>query len=113
MNQTDLPQYSISSLSTVYFSIPVAATGNNGLPVNPTADPVYFAFKAVGVDPASGDWDTGSWDTYLPPASKYVAKILIGPGASVNPGAGTWIAWLKITDSPEVPVFEVAELTLT
>lgn len=113
MNQTELPQISLSSLSTDYISIPVTATGNNGLAVNPTSDPVAFAFKAVGVNPASGDWASGSWDTYLPFGSKYVAKVLIGPAASVNPGVGVWIAWMKITDNPEVPVRQVAELTIT
>lgn len=113
MTDPDLPQISLSSLSTVYLPIPVAATGNTGLPLNPTADPVAFAFKAVGANPAGGDWNSGSWDSYLPPGSKYVAKILIGPAGTANPGVGTWIAWLKITDSPEVPVFAVAELTIT
>lgn len=113
MNQTQLPQIELSSLSTDYISIPVEATGNNGLPFNPTADPIAFAFKAVGVNPAPGDFNAGSWDIHVPPASKYVAKILIGPNTSVNPGVGVWIAWLKITDNPEVPVRQVAELTIT
>ncbi len=113
MNQTDLPQISFSSLSTDYINIPIKATGDTGLPINPTSDPVAFAFKAVNVDPGSGDWTAGSWDTYLPFGSKYVAKILIGPAASVNPGVGVWIAWMKITDNPEVPVRQVAELTIT
>jgi hypothetical protein len=113
VNQAPLPQISLSSLSTDYIPVPVRATGNTGKPINPTGDPVAFAFKAVGVNPGSGDWNSGSWDTYQPPGSKYVAKILIGPGSSVNPGVGTWIVWVKVTDSPEIPVRQAAELTIT
>lgn len=113
MTATDLPQISISSLSTVYLPFPVQATGNYGQPINPTSDTVQFAFKAVSVNPGPGDWNSGSWDSYLPAGSQYVAKILVGPNASVNPGVGTWVVWMKITDNPEIPVVEVALLTIS
>lgn len=113
MTTEQLPQLSISSLSTVWLPIPVSATGNTGLPVNPTGDPVAFAFKPLSVNPGPSDWTTGSWDSYLPPGSKYVAKILVGPNGAVNPGVGVWIVWLKITDNPEIPVADVLQLTIT
>jgi hypothetical protein len=109
----ELPEQSISSLSTPYITVSVKATGNTGQPLNPTGANVQFAFKAENVDPGPGDWNPGSWDTYLPSGSAYIAKILIGPNSSVNPGVGTWVVWVKITDNPEVPVCEALLLTIT
>jgi hypothetical protein len=108
-----LPQECLSSLSTDYITVTVKATGNTGQPLNPTGDAVAFAFKAENVNPGSGDWNTGSWDTYLPVGSAYIAKILVGPAASVNPGVGTWVVWVKITDNPEIPVRQAMLLTIS
>lgn len=98
----------LSSLSTEYVRVPVAATVNNA-PYNPTGDVVQFAFT-TGANPVSGDWHTGSWDSTDSP---YVAQCLVGPGGVVSLAVGTWIIWIKITDNPEVPVRSVGQLSIT
>jgi hypothetical protein len=44
----------------------------------------------------------------------YVAKCLVGPAGTFVPTANTnyWL-WLKVTDSPEIPVLLVGELRVT
>jgi hypothetical protein len=34
----------------------------------------------------------------------YSAKCLVGPSGTTNPGIGRYYLYLKITDSPEIPV---------
>ena len=92
-----------SVLDTRYVAIPVTATGTAGTPINPTSDTVQFAFTAQNINPGSGDWHTGSWATTS--SGGYEAQCLVGPA----PGAlalapGVYQIWVKITDSPEVPV---------
>jgi hypothetical protein len=100
---------SLSSLSTEYIRVPVAATVNNA-PYNPTNDAVAFAFTG-GANPAGGDWHSGSWDSANTP---YAAQCLVGPGAGgVALTVGTWVIWIKITDNPEVPVRAVGQLSVT
>lgn len=80
---------------------------------DPTSDTVQFAFTTLGypgTEPSA--WVTGSWVTFPGPA--YWAQCLVGPangGTALS--IGTWQVWLKITDSPEVPVFQPALLTIT
>ena len=57
---------------------------------------------------------TGSWA--LNPASllyPYNARCLVGPGGTVTLGIGTYVAYLKVTDSPEVPFDIVGYLEIT
>lgn len=92
-----------SVLDTRYVAIPVTATGANGLPINPTGDVVQFAFKSAGVNPGVGDWNTGSWATTS--SGGYQAQILVGPAnGGVALTVGVYQIWVKVTDSPEVPV---------
>ena len=92
----------ISSLSTVYVQVPIYAV-LAGQAYNPTGDVVAMAFTLNGASPAS--WNTASW-TSGPGAGSYLAQILVGPGAGgLNLGAGSWTTWVKVTDNPEVPVF--------
>jgi hypothetical protein len=89
----------MSVLDLEYVEVPVAFT-IQGVVQNPTADAVQLAFPSAGVDPVAGDWVTGSWEAGGPP---YVARALVGPGAKVL-GKGNYDVWVKVTDSPEVPV---------
>jgi hypothetical protein len=93
----------ISSLSCQYVVVPVTAE-DDGSVYNPTSDVVQFAFTAgYGVKPADEDWLTGNWDSNPVQGIYYNAKILIGPGATVL-APGTYTAWIKVTDNPQIPV---------
>lgn len=94
----------ISSLSLQYIYVFLDSTVA-GAPYNPTADVVQMAFMPVGSNPASGDWKAASWTTSTTAPVSYAAKCLIGPGGAATPGRGTWVVWVKVTDSPEAPVF--------
>jgi hypothetical protein len=85
-----------------------------GQPFNPTADPVEFAFAAVGGRPAT--WYTGGWDGIepIPGTNAYRAQVLVGPGSSGPALApGRYAVWLRITDNPEQPVMSVGQLVVT
>lgn len=86
----------ISSLSKEYLLVPVTAN------VVVTDDVVAFAFTDPAADPTS--WTTGDWD------ASGNARILVGPGGAVTLTKGLKDVWLKITDSPEIPVRRVAQL---
>jgi hypothetical protein len=102
-----------SSLSTEYVRYQVQAT-LNGLPYSPVQDTVQFAFLPIGQEPILTDWVTGSWETvtqYGMP--QYNARCLVGPnGAAVLP-KGQYVVWLRIADTPEVPVRNVGNLLIT
>jgi hypothetical protein len=107
-------EYTLSRLSTEYILIPVAAT-NAGKPYNPGADTVQFAFMPNAVQqPSSGDWVSGSWETvstnFIYP---YNAKCLVGPAGNTVLTTGQYVVYLKITDSPEIPVTVCGQLVVS
>jgi hypothetical protein len=102
-----------STLNTENLPYPVQAIVG-GLPYNPTADPVAFAFmpQPANANPANTDWHTGTWATTG--TNTYLAQILVGPANSGVPlTAGTYNVWIKITDNPEVPVKQIDLLEIT
>ena len=98
-----------SSLSSPYVRYSVMAMVN-GAPYDPRVDPVEFAFVPLGKDPVSGDWLPGSWETVAGPPLTYVARIQIGPLGTVVLAKGSYMTWIRITDSPEVVVNPVGQL---
>lgn len=88
----------ISSLSKEYLLMPVTAS------VNVLDDTVQWAFTDPSVDPTS--WTAGDWD------ADGKARILVGPGGAVTLSKGLRDVWLKITDSPEIPVRRVGQITV-
>lgn len=99
-----MPVAEISAASLEYVRVPVAAQ-SSGIAVNPTADVVQLAFMSGRTNPATGDWKAASWDTdvtTVPPT--YRARCLVGPGGAVTLSPGTYLVWVKVTDSPEMPV---------
>lgn len=86
----------ISSQTKEAVQVGVRAAAN-GLPVNPTADVVEFAFLATTDNPTSGDWHAGSWDTSV--IGTYVAQAVVGPGSSWALAAGEYYAWVRVTDA--------------
>lgn len=95
----------LSHLATEYVLIPIAAT-KSGQPYNPTGDTVQFAFMPTPTQvPQVSDWVSGSWDTDTASVIyPYSAKCLVGPAGTTSLGIGTYIIYVKITDSPEIPV---------
>lgn len=104
----------MSQLSTQYVFIPVSVT-QGGISYNPTGDAVQFAFMPTPTQvPGSPDWVSGSWTTassnILYP---YSAKCLVGPSGAITLGIGTYVMYLKITDSPEIPVLVAGYLAIS
>jgi hypothetical protein len=101
-----------SVLSTQLLQVQV--TVKNPTTYNPTSDAVQFAFTPQTypeTSPSSPYWVTGSWSTYPGPA--YWAQALVGPSGGTALSVGTYQVWVKITDSPEVPVLQPCLLTIT
>lgn len=93
--------YLQSPLSTEYVRVAVAASDGSS-PINVTSDPVALAFVSAGVQPVSGDFHTGSWETV---GSTNYARLLVGPGGgAITLGLGLYDVYVKITDNPEAPV---------
>jgi hypothetical protein len=102
-----------SSLSTANLQLQVVITSPAGY--NPSGDTVQFAFMPDTYPasvPGSGDWHTGSWSVL--PGPQYWAQCLVGPAnGGVVLAQGLWQVWLKVTDSPEVPVIQQVSLMIT
>lgn len=101
-----------SVLDTEYLTYPVALVVG-GTVQNPTADPVAFAFMPSpgNANPGSGDWHTGSWVSTG--TGTYQAQVLVGPANSgVMLTTGLYNVWIRVTDSPEVPVSQVDLLSI-
>lgn len=103
-----------SRLSTQYYLVPVAAA-KAGVAYNPTGDTVQFAFMPQATQvPQVSDWVSGSWDTVSSSLLyPYSAKCLVGPAGTTAPGIGTYYVYVKITDSPEIPVLLAGQLEIS
>jgi len=84
-----------------------------GVTYNPTSDVIKWAFVPLGTPVASATWATGSWETV---GTVYYARCLVGCGAAVGGdvtlAAGTYTAYWKITDSPEIPIEPVGTVSV-
>lgn len=104
--------FAMSVLNTRFILVPVSAVVE-GIPVSPAADVVQFAFKAAGAEPASGDWNQGSWWPAANSDGTWMAQSpLIGPG-HLALGIGIYVIHVKIYDNPEIPVLRPGELEIT
>jgi hypothetical protein len=79
---------------------------------------VQFAFKDGATQPSGGDWVNGEWQdagAQVPSGAgfKYVrtARILVGPGGTYVPIAGTKTVWYKFADTPEIPARSAGTMT--
>jgi hypothetical protein len=104
----------MSQLATMYYLVPVTAA-KSGAAYDPTADPVQFAFMPTPTQvPQTSDWVSGSWDTNTASVLfPYSARCLVGPSGTITLGIGTYVAYVKITDSPEVPVLIAGQLAIS
>jgi len=90
----------ISALSKEYIRVKVDAE-KSGVTYDPTGDVVTFAFTTVN-SPVGATWLAGTWETVN---GEHFARCMVGPAGTVTLVAGnTYIVWVKITDSPEVPI---------
>jgi len=98
----------LTALSTEYLRVQVTAS-SAGATVDPSADTVQFAFPATTVQPSV--WYSGSWETI---SGVHYARCLVGPtGGVVTLTVGnSYDVWVKITDSPEIPVRKVATVAV-
>ncbi len=90
--------------SLEYVPVPVRALVN-GAPYDPTADVVEMAFIPTSqAYPVDSDWNAATWETSgVAAGTEYLAVCLVGPGAVELP-AGVYSVFVRVTDSPEVPV---------
>lgn len=109
VSDEQLPVFKLPVTSTVFIPANITAT-SGGSSFNPTADEVDFAFISGPTDPQSGDWHTGSWVSGGPP---YIAQILVGPlNGGLVLAKGSYIIWCRVIATPQVPVFQVGQLTI-
>jgi len=103
-----------SQLATLYYKVPVSATAS-GSPVNPTGLPLVFAFMPTPTQvPQVSDWVSGSWETVASSALyPYSARCLVGPAGAITLGIGTYVAYMKITSNPEIPVLIAGQLEIS
>ena len=98
-----IPRESVEKLKTVITA-----------DVDPTGDTVAFAFVQGSTRPSS--FTAGTWDgSYASGQATAVTPTIgtTGSGAGIELAAGEWKAFVKVTDSPEVPVRPCGILTLT
>ena len=102
----------MSTASLQYLVVPVQVT-KAGLPYNPTADVVQFAFLSnIGGTPTSSQWIAGTWSTTQNLNYPYAAQCLVGTGGGTALTTGTYVIWLKITDNPEIPVLQAGQIQI-
>jgi len=96
----------INHLSLQYFGVPVTATTLSGASFNPTSLTVAMAFMPTATQvPQSADWQTAVWGTNTANVLQpYTAFCLIGPGGTVQLGINTYVVYVRVTWSPEIPV---------
>jgi hypothetical protein len=75
--------------------------------VDPTDDVVSWSFPVKGARPTA--WTAGTWKADATGVAGSFRAVSVSPtvgatGATVVLAAGTYDAYLKITDNPEVPV---------
>lgn len=97
-----------SAQSLEYVEATVAAINRvTGAVVDPTSDPVAFAFvpENDSVDNATS-FISGGWvaDVSDPAAPVYIARVMAGPAAGYVPVAGMRVdVYVSVTDNPEAP----------
>lgn len=71
-----------------------------------TTQPVSMAVVTPNVQPVVADWAAAEW------AEQNTARLLFGPEQN-SLSAGVYNVWIKITDSPEIPVMKAGTITVT
>ena len=98
----NIPRESVEKLETVITA-----------DADPTSDVVAFAFVQGATRPTT--FTAGTWKgAYASGQATAVTPTIgtTGSGAGIELAAGEWKAYVKVTDSPEVPVRSCGLLTL-
>ncbi|MCM8548903.1 hypothetical protein [Streptomyces sp. STCH 565 A] len=91
--------------SLEYLKTPLTVVGDD-----PTGYAVHVALLEDGARPEPDDWHPAAWEaTPTGPA----AVLLVGPGAVVDPGPGTYRTWVKVVATPEVPIVKSPRFQIT
>jgi hypothetical protein len=87
----------------------------NGIATDPTGYTVEMAFIAPSAEPASGDWQAGTWETDgSGTGAQYYALCEVGPGTLTTFVAGaSYAAWIRVTGSPDIPVRQFDTIYVT
>lgn len=92
---------SIDRDSVEYLKVPITAPAD----VTLGTQTVEMAVLSPETRPIEDDWNTAEW------ADSTTARLLLGPGA-LPLAAGTYKVWLRLTDTPEVPVLTAGTITV-
>jgi len=98
-----IPRETVEKLETVISS-----------DIDPTGSVVAFAFTQDNTRPTT--WTAGAWTSTWSGGRATATTPTIGgatSGATVELAAGTWLAWVRVTDSPEVPVRQCGVVRLS
>ncbi|UKD55171.1 hypothetical protein L3Q65_46215 [Amycolatopsis sp. FU40] len=93
-------------LSREYVRAKVAATLEDGTPVDPATLQIELAVVLEGTRPAAGDWRSAV------SLGSGVFGVLVGPGA-VELAPADYETWHRITDTTEQPVAPFGKLRIT
>jgi hypothetical protein len=70
-----------------------------------SALPVSMAILPLGQDPVTADWKTASW-------VGNTARVLIGPGTDLDLDKGSYVVWVQVTATPEIPVIQSGRIQI-
>jgi len=98
--------YEIRAQSLEYLPIRVKATRLGG-DYDPSVDPVEVALPEINVAPST--WKVATWQSY---DGKHYANVLVGTGGDFALAVGDYDIFVRITDSPEVPVLRAGMLRI-
>ncbi len=73
------------------------------------AQPVTVRLTPHGQPP--GGWVPAGWVGAPGPTRE--ARVLLGPGAALDPPPGTYLVAAQVTDTPEVPILPAGTLVVT
>jgi hypothetical protein len=74
---------------------------------------VQMAFVASG-KPGNSDWTGCTWETVnVAGELVQIADCQIGPNGGLVLAPGSYGAWVKVVDSPDIPVRQVGILQIT
>ncbi|MGI5155810.1 hypothetical protein [Microbispora sp. CA-102843] len=69
--------------------------------------PVKMAILPLDQDPTDDDWKPAGWTD-----AGDTAQVLIGPSTALDLDKGTYMIWVRVTSSPEIPVMQSGKLQI-
>jgi hypothetical protein len=103
-----------------YVDVPIKSTTSDGYFYDPSNDTVQMAFIDItsgppGPDPQPTDFNTARWSGTPGMKGRAMASCLVGPGGAWTAGIAGHVyqIYVKVTDSPEIPILKSDTLTLT